>query len=172
MNILFSVMFLILMNINFLYGFKKNEICLLNTSDLIQTECFETFHFKCNQKYCTKSKQACDDFNFFKIYMKAEINLLIKNRLNLMVQSIKACVKNDICIKSDECFIKENNLFDVNKYRFINDSKVCPCENNYSFKCDGNNKYCGIGKKACDSLIAKNTTFKKCGKCLDKRNYS
>ena len=116
--------------------------------------------FKCHQKYCTKSKQICDDFNLLKKHLIMERHFRAVEKLNLMIKTIKKCVKNenklkskDVCIKSENCFLKQHNLFSGASYKFINNSKVCPCGNGHRFKCNGNNNFCGVNKEAAAAIV-------------------
>ena len=164
---------LFILKINILYGITRNDLCIKNPIDKSSLiNCSESYPFKCHQKYCTKSKQICDDFNLLKKHLIMERHFRAVEKLNLMIKTIKKCVKNenklkskDVCIKSDSCYIKEHNFFNGASYKFINNSKVCPCGNGHRFKCNGNNNFCGVNKEACDNVLQnRNELYKKCGK--------
>jgi hypothetical protein len=162
---------LFILKINILCGITRNDLCIKNSID---KSCSDSYPFKCHQKYCTKNKQICDDFNLLKKHLIMERHFRAIKKLNLMIKTIKKCVKNEnklkstkgVCIKSENCFLKQKNLFSGTSYKFINNSKVCPCGNEHSFKCNGNNNYCGVNKQACDNALQNNNGLNKmkCGK--------
>ena len=170
--LIFCIFFFNLTNI--LCGFLFSDLCRKETNDkshvmTINNKCFDKFPIKCHQNYCTKSKKVCEEYDILRIYIKMESNFKIKDNLNSMIETIQKCKdkwkSTDICIKSDSCYIKEHNFFNGASYKFINNSKVCPCGNGHRFKCNGNNNFCGVNKEACDNVLQnRNELYKKCGK--------
>ncbi len=167
MLLILSIFFL---KINDLNGLTTSDLCRINGKS--QIKCSEPYYFDCYQKYCTKSIQTCEDVSILEKMTKIERHFRTKIKFKSIIESIQKCINNnknkfkstDICIKSDKCYEIDKNYFLGTKYNFINSYKICTCSDKHSFKCHGNNNYCGTNKKSCDELIATNTTFQTCGK--------
>ena len=153
--------------------FILNSDCLdaVKTSDLCvkKSNCNGAFSFKCNEKYCSKDKNSCEDFKNSNSYNKALKTEHFNHKMHLLLASIKPCFTNtykwktsDVCLKKDICFYKEHKPFIKTSFHLITNSDICKCGNNHTILCT-NKKYCGVNQNACNGLKLKNP-IQNCGK--------
>ena len=118
-----------------------NEICLINPEYSSLLGCSAELPYRCNENYCTKSKETCD------LPYKRNSMLFFKgiwNRNNVFssLQNIKTCPVN---IESQVCW----NNYMCSKRKMV---RYCFCNAQFNYACD--RKYCANSRKACDQFVS------------------
>lgn len=141
-------------------------------------DCFGDLNYTCGSNNCAADRKSCYYFqtlnsNLIRIIISPTSYKYNLRKYEKELQMIKSCTApfqdwntNDVCIRSNECFLKHDFLF-FNKMYNMKKKINCFCDQTHKYQC--NNKYCATNKQVCDDLLLKlshesinKTNFNKC----------
>jgi hypothetical protein len=147
------LLFIYFLTINNPMSFKKTELCSVESHEI----CEEPYSFRCNDEFCAKSEQSCEELsNYQNLFELA--NKKFQYKISSYIESLKPCKylkEADICINSKSiCYMLKYHPLTKSQVEIR--SKNCPCyDPKFTVKCE-NKKYCGINKEACNKIWIKN----------------
>ncbi len=167
MKYILTVLFLILMHFGCMRSLKTSDLCVK------EMRCRRKYSYECETKYCSNSREACNDLTDLNIHLQTIKNFAIKQKILNNFKTIKKCPvspayewkKTDICFNKQRCHQNKGLIHLLNKaskdfYRHA----ICPCNGAYKIQC--RKQYCALSEDACngfEQIMNKNMTFYGCG---------